>query len=80
MAEEIVAEVETPEKEVEKAETKGGKGKAMEAQANRVAVDETAVVTEGMTITGDIVSEGSLELIGTVNGQRQDRTEFRCYR
>ena len=35
---------------------------------NRVAVDETAVVTEGMTITGDIVSEGSMELIGTVNG------------
>ena len=37
-------------------------------QANRVLVDETAVVTEGMTITGDIVSEGSMELIGTVNG------------
>ena len=34
----------------------------------RVAVDETAVVTEGMTITGDIVSAGSMELIGTVNG------------
>lgn len=68
MAEEILTEVETPEKEVEKAETRGGKGKTMEAQANRVAVDETAVVTEGMTITGDIVSEGSLELIGTVNG------------
>lgn len=39
-----------------------------QAQVNRVAVDETAVVTEGMTITGDIVSEGSMELIGTVNG------------
>lgn len=35
---------------------------------NRVPVDETAVVTEGMTITGDIISEGSMELIGTVNG------------
>lgn len=63
MAEEIVAEA-TAEKE----ENGGGKGKAMEVQANRVAVDETAVVTEGMTITGDIVSEGSMELIGTVNG------------
>ena len=40
----------------------------VQAQANRVLVDETAVVTEGMTITGDIVSEGSMELIGTVNG------------
>ena len=39
-----------------------------QALANRVAVDETAVVTEGMTITGDIISEGSMELIGTVNG------------
>lgn len=46
----------------------GGQEKQMDAQTNRVAVDETAVVTEGMTITGDIISEGSLELIGTVNG------------
>ena len=63
MAEEMVAEA-TAEKE----QNGGGKGKSMEVQANRVAVDETAVVTEGMTITGDIVSEGSMELIGTVNG------------
>ena len=66
MAEEILTEAETPVEE--KDETSGGKGKTMEVQANRVAVDETAVVTEGMTITGDIVSEGSMELIGTVNG------------
>ena len=54
----------------------GEEEKTMDAQTqvqtqepvNRVAVDETAVVTEGMTITGDIVSEGSMELIGTVNG------------
>lgn len=66
MEEEILTEAETPVEE--KDETSGGKGKIMEVQANRVAVDETAVVTEGMTITGDIVSEGSMELIGTVNG------------
>ncbi|MDE6405452.1 MAG: polymer-forming cytoskeletal protein [Lachnospiraceae bacterium] len=66
MAEEILTEAETPAEE--KDENSGGKGKTMEVQANRVAVDETAVVTEGMTITGDIVSEGSMELIGTVNG------------
>ena len=66
MAEEILTEAETPVEE--KDETSGGKEKTMEVQANRVAVDETAVVTEGMTITGDIVSEGSMELIGTVNG------------
>ena len=52
----------------------GEEEKKMDAQTqtqvnhDRVAVDETAVVTEGMTITGDIISEGSMELIGTVNG------------
>lgn len=46
----------------------GEEEKRMDVQTNRVAVDETAVVTEGMTITGDIISEGSMELIGTVNG------------
>ena len=66
MAEEILTEAETPVEE--KDENSGGKGKTMEVQANRVAVDETAVVTEGMTITGDVISEGSMELIGTVNG------------
>ena len=66
MAEEILTEAETPVEE--KDQNSGGKGKTMEVQANRVAVDETAVVTEGMTITGDVVSEGSMELIGTVNG------------
>lgn len=34
----------------------------------RAAVDETAVITAGMIITGDITSEGSMDLIGTVNG------------
>lgn len=46
----------------------GEEERTMDVQTNRVAVDETAVVTEGMTITGDILSEGSMELIGTVNG------------
>ena len=34
----------------------------------REAVDETAVITQGMIITGDIISEGSVDIIGTVNG------------
>lgn len=57
-----------PEENKQTIQNGGGEKKKMEVQANRVAVDETAVVTEGMTITGDIVSEGSMELIGTVNG------------
>ncbi len=35
---------------------------------SKVASDETAVVTEGMSIMGDITSGGSLELIGNVVG------------
>ena len=61
-------ETETEETENIVSQTDGEEEKAMDMQTNRVAVDETAVVTEGMTITGDIVSEGSMELIGTVNG------------
>lgn len=64
----MAPEVEKPVEMNEKSQSSGGKGKTMEVQANRVAVDETAVVTEGMTITGDVISEGSMELIGTVNG------------
>ncbi len=50
----------------EKEENEGDE-KKMEVQTKTVA-DETAVITAGMTITGDVNSEGSLELIGTING------------
>lgn len=50
----------------EKVERKGEE-KKMDVQTKTVA-DETAVITAGMTVTGDIASEGSLELIGTING------------
>lgn len=40
----------------------------MEARTERIALDETAVITAGMTITGDVSSEGSMDLVGTVNG------------
>lgn len=35
---------------------------------NRMAVDETAVITQGMVVNGDIVTEGSIELTGCING------------
>lgn len=44
-----------------------GEDMAMENQP-MVATDETAVITEGMTIVGDITSGGSLELLGAVTG------------
>ncbi|MBO5208399.1 MAG: polymer-forming cytoskeletal protein [Lachnospiraceae bacterium] len=47
---------------------KRGEEKKMEFQATKMMTDETAIVTEGMSITGDISSGGSLELIGTVRG------------
>ncbi|MBQ9135685.1 MAG: polymer-forming cytoskeletal protein [Lachnospiraceae bacterium] len=50
----------------EKEETKGEE-KKMDMQT-RTAVDETAIITAGMTITGDVSSEGSMEVIGAVNG------------
>ncbi len=46
----------------------GGFGVMDSQLANKSAVDETAVITAGMTISGDIISEGSMEVIGTIVG------------
>jgi len=40
----------------------------VETKSASKATDETAVITAGMTITGDINSSGSVELIGAVKG------------
>lgn len=50
-----------------KKETKG-ESKVAELINARMASEETSSVTAGMTINGDVVSEGSLDLIGCVNG------------
>lgn len=79
---EVTAEEETSEEEAqepemdletsireafgEKEEIKGEE-KKMDTQT-RTAIDETAVITAGMVITGDITSEGSMEVVGTING------------
>ena len=39
-----------------------------EMEVKRVATDETAIVTAGMTIRGDVETEGNLDLIGKVIG------------
>lgn len=44
------------------------KGAAEMDTAAKTVSDETAVITAGMTIVGDVVSEGSVELTGTING------------
>ncbi len=47
-------------------------GKAMEEQIMNLAqeevADETAVITAGMTITGDMISRGSIDILGKVKG------------
>ena len=55
---------------VEKEEDKEGAKKMQEQvfDENEVASDEKSIITEGMTITGDIISKGSLEIFGTITG------------
>lgn len=51
--------------EQENTEKNKGAEKRMDV---KVASDETAVITAGMVITGDVSSEGSMDLVGTING------------
>ena len=51
--------------EQENTEKDKGAEKRMDA---KIASDETAIITAGMVITGDVSSEGSMDLVGTING------------
>lgn len=62
----VYEEKQEPEKENKK-EIKG-ESKVAELINARMASDETSSVTAGMTINGDVISEGSLDLIGCING------------
>ncbi len=53
---------------VEKTEAYKGVGETMDMSTSRVAADETSIITAGMSINGDIVSEGSLDIVGKVTG------------
>ena len=57
----------TVEKVLEQENTEKNKG-AEKRMDVKVASDETAVITAGMVITGDVSSEGSMDLVGTING------------
>lgn len=54
--------------EVNKAEETKGADKPMENHTTRIAVDETSIITQAMIINGDLVTEGSVEVIGVING------------
>lgn len=66
MLEEILAAESAP-KEDKILESKGA-DRIMNSFENKTPTDETSVITAGMTITGDISSEGSIDLIGTIVG------------
>lgn len=51
--------------EQEHREENKGAEKRMDA---KIASDENAMITAGMVITGDVSSEGSMDLVGTING------------
>ena len=57
----------TVEKVLEQENTEKNKGAEQRLDV-KVASDETAVITAGMVITGDVSSEGSMDLVGTING------------
>ena len=61
---EIMARVRSVLEQEHREENKGAE-KRMDA---KIASDETAVITAGMVITGDVSSEGSMDLVGTING------------
>lgn len=54
-------------KSEEKGERKGEK-KFMETHISKMVSEETSVITAGTNITGDLTSEGSIDIMGTVNG------------
>ena len=63
-----VKEENSKEKTIEKHESKGDKRMTESTKLTGVATDETAVITAGMTISGDISSRGSIDVLGTING------------
>ena len=66
--EEIVETTEETAETVDENKEDNG-GFRMDSQlANKEAVDETAVITAGMTIQGDVISEGSMEVLGNIIG------------
>lgn len=64
----VYTEEKAEEKQVEKQVENKGAERKMDSYAGRKVADETSVITAGMTIAGDIASEGSVDLIGCVNG------------
>lgn len=50
-----------------KVENKGVE-RRMDSYTNKNVSDESAIITLGMKITGDIETEGSVDVIGTING------------
>ena len=72
-ADELVKEVcEAVEQDKEETELEKEVEKVMTQQKETVltgeVLDETAVITKGMKVSGDIVSQGSMEVLGSIKG------------
>lgn len=67
--EEILVALDIQTKDFTEKEENNRGERRMDAQYNTKDVsDETSVITNGMVITGDIISEGSVDVLGTING------------
>lgn len=66
----VLEEEETYEETIvaDNVESKGDKVMSDVTQIREEAADEVAMITEGMTIKGDITSKGSIDIIGNVIG------------
>ena len=54
--------------EVEKPVKSKGRGESFMSDMTEEVLDETAVITAGMTVNGDIKSQGSLDVVGSIIG------------
>lgn len=62
-------EEETEQEQINHKDQEGEKKMQEQFFGDQVAAsDEKSVITEGMSITGDIMSKGSLEILGTITG------------
>ncbi len=67
--EDLKEEVQKEEVQKEEIQIEESKGAEEIMEMNeRVVLDETSVITTGMVVTGDINTEGSVDVAGTVNG------------
>ena len=64
----VVEEIPEINEEITSGEEVNKMSEIDEKFANEPATDESAIITEGMKVTGDIISTGNMDVLGTVKG------------